>query len=174
MDWTHLLNQRVRESYGATDKMMGMLTDEELGWKPATGQNWMTAGQLLKHLGYACGTCCRGFATGTWDFGDGDHPEPEEGEMMLPAEALPTTGSVAEARQALEEDRLLTLRLIEEAGEERLATEMIAAPWEPGNQKCLGHNYLDMVGHLESHKSQLFYYLKLMGKDVNTMTLWGM
>jgi hypothetical protein len=31
-----------------------------------------------------------------------------------------------------------------------------------------------MVQHLDSHKSQLFYYLKLMGRDVNTMNLWGM
>jgi hypothetical protein len=31
-----------------------------------------------------------------------------------------------------------------------------------------------MVGHLNQHKGQLFYYLKLQGKDVNTMHLWGM
>jgi len=31
-----------------------------------------------------------------------------------------------------------------------------------------------MVSHLNAHKSQLFYYLKLMGKDVNTAHMWGM
>ena len=31
-----------------------------------------------------------------------------------------------------------------------------------------------MVGHLANHKAQLFYYLKLLGKDVNTMHLYGM
>jgi hypothetical protein len=31
-----------------------------------------------------------------------------------------------------------------------------------------------MVTHLDVHKSQLFYYLKLQGKPVNTAHLWGM
>ena len=31
-----------------------------------------------------------------------------------------------------------------------------------------------MVEHLATHKAQLFYYLKLQGKDVDTMHLWGM
>jgi len=29
------------------------------------------------------------------------------------------------------------------------------------------------VNHLLSHKGQLFYYLKLQGREVNTMHLWG-
>jgi hypothetical protein len=28
--------------------------------------------------------------------------------------------------------------------------------------------------HLAQHKGQLFYYLKLQGKPVNTTDLWGM
>jgi len=31
----------------------------------------------------------------------------------------------------------------------------------------------EMVNHLNQHKGQLFYYLKLQGKAVNTMHLWG-
>ena len=31
-----------------------------------------------------------------------------------------------------------------------------------------------MAEHLAQHKAQLFYYLKLQGKDVNTMHLYGM
>jgi len=38
----------------------------------------------------------------------------------------------------------------------------------------LGHHLLQMVEHLNSHKSQLFYYLKMQGKPVNTGDLWGM
>ena len=29
------------------------------------------------------------------------------------------------------------------------------------------------VDHLKIHKAQLFYYLKLMGRKVDTMSLWG-
>jgi uncharacterized damage-inducible protein DinB len=38
----------------------------------------------------------------------------------------------------------------------------------------LGHRLLSMVLHITQHKGQLFYYLKLMGKPVNTSDLWGM
>jgi len=30
-----------------------------------------------------------------------------------------------------------------------------------------------MIQHLDRHKVQLFYYLKLQGKPVNTADLWG-
>ncbi len=30
-----------------------------------------------------------------------------------------------------------------------------------------------MIEHLKQHKGQLFYYLKLQGKPVNTSDLWG-
>jgi hypothetical protein len=30
------------------------------------------------------------------------------------------------------------------------------------------------IHHLQQHKGQLFYYLKLQGKPVNTEHLWGM
>jgi len=30
-----------------------------------------------------------------------------------------------------------------------------------------------MIAHLVQHKGQLFYYLKLMGKDVSTADLWN-
>lgn len=30
-----------------------------------------------------------------------------------------------------------------------------------------------MVQHLDRHNSQLFYYLKLQGKHVDTSDLWG-
>ncbi len=38
----------------------------------------------------------------------------------------------------------------------------------------LGFQLHQMVRHLDEHKAQLFYYLKLQGKPVNTGDLWGM
>jgi uncharacterized damage-inducible protein DinB len=95
-------------------------------------------------------------------------------EMMLPrAEQMPTVGSVAEARKLLAADRETAFEMLETAGEEKLANEKAAAPWDPGNERVLGHHLLHMVDHLAIHKAQLFYYLKLMGRKVDTMTLWG-
>ncbi|MCY4545123.1 MAG: hypothetical protein OXD39_07785, partial [Gemmatimonadetes bacterium] len=58
------------------------------------------------------------------------------------------------------------------AGEERMQNEPAPAPWDP-TSPVLGHRMMEMVQHLALHKAQLFYYLKLQGKPVNTMHLWG-
>ena len=180
MNWTELLKCNVEDTYKAADGLMALVEDKDLAWKPATGKNWMTTGQLLMHLTNACGFCCRGFLTGDWGMPEaGCEGAPEGGEipmeaMLPPAEALPTVASVAEARRLLAEDRLLALAMIKEAGEGKLDTMLVAAPWCPNDAQPLGRQFLGMVGHLECHKSQLFYYLKLMGRDVNTMHMWGM
>lgn len=176
MTWTELLTRQIAEAYKATDGLMSMVSDDELAWKPATGKNWMTVGQLLHHLTTACGFCCQAFVTGEWGMPEGvemrDLP-PEE--MLPPAETLPATTSVAEARRLLDEDRQLALRVLQDAGEERLDGDLVAAPWDPAEDgRLLGEQMMSMVGHLHQHKAQLFYYLKLLGRDVNTMHLYGM
>ena len=92
---------------------------------------------------------------------------------MPPAEAMPASASVAEALQELARDKEVALAMIDQAGEEALANQEVATPWEPGRPRLLGRQLLLMVGHLAQHKAQLFYYLKLMGKEVDTMHLWG-
>ena len=177
MNWTDLLTDAVEDNYRATDILMAMGEAADLDWKPASGSNWMTTGQLLWHLTSACGYCCRCFLTGEWGPPDGvEAPEgstPED-DMLPPAEGLPTIESVQKARELLAADKQVALDAIAEAGEDKLAGETVAAPWDPEHPALYGRQFLGMVIHLQSHKSQLFYYLKLLGRDVNTMTLWGM
>jgi len=177
MNWTELLTAAIDENFRVADKLMAEVTDAELDWKPATGTNWMSTGQLLHHMTISCGFCCRGFLTGDWgmpecaDAPEGDTPETD---MLPPAEALPTTDSVQAARDALAADKQIALDTVAQAGEDKLGNEKVAPPWEPDGARLYGEQFLGMVLHLQSHKSQLFYYLKLMGRDVNTMHLWGM
>jgi uncharacterized damage-inducible protein DinB len=174
LNWTNLLKSEMDQIYGATEGLIDLVDDDRLDWKPATGTNWMTTGQLLMHITNACGMTVSGFVTGDWGLPEGVNPEDMPAEDMLPpAEKLPTVSSVAEAKKLLAEDKLRAHRLIEEAGENRLANEASTAPWDP-TPMPLGQRLLGMVGHLENHKGQLFYYLKLQGKPVNTMTLYGM
>ena len=175
MNWTELLKGEVAETYHATEGLLELVTDTMLGWKPEAGSNWMTMGQLIRHIPDACGFCCRGFVTGNW----GEPPEkaaedapPPDG--LMPAEQMAAVETVEQARQMLAADKALAYQMIEEAGEEALATKMMGAPWNPTTQRPLGHHLLNMVGHLSSHKAQLFYYLKLLGKPVHTGSLWGM
>jgi uncharacterized damage-inducible protein DinB len=174
MNWTELLTSKIDETYAVTDNLMAMLEDGDLGWKPPTGDNWMTAGQLLMHLTNACGMCCKGFATGDWGLPEGVSFEdmPKE-EMMQSAEKLPAVESVAQAREALAEDKKTALAMVAQAGEDILDTQKSEAPWNKDVSRSLGNHMLEMVNHLGIHKAQLFYYLKLMGKPVDTMSLWG-
>ncbi|MFT5314205.1 MAG: hypothetical protein ACI9UK_000025 [Candidatus Krumholzibacteriia bacterium] len=174
MNWTELLTKEMTANYNATEKMFGLLNDADLAWKPATGENWMTAGQLLHHLNHACGACCEGFVTGDWSMMEGGDEDESVSEVMLPpADKLPTVDSVADALTAFKSDRKLAFQMIEKAGEENLDCAMSAAPWSPQQQTNLGRHLLQMSQHLGTHKAQLFYYLKLMGRKVDTMTLWG-
>lgn len=173
MKWTPLLTEGMQYNYAVADSLMAMVTDADLDWKPATGKNWMTTGQLLQHITEACGLCCKGFLTGDWGMPEG--MEMPEGEGMLPpAEAMASVKSVKEAREKLAADRQTALDMVKQAGEDKLETHRVAAPWEPGCERSLGEQFLSMMMHLQAHKSQLYYYLKLMGRDVNTQHLWGM
>ena len=165
MNWTDLLKTRIEDTYRATEGLVGLVEDKSLNWKPATGSNWMTTGQLLKHIETACGACCAGFVTGDWSMA---------GEDMAPtAEKMPATKSVAETKKAIAADKQLALKMVVEAGDKTLGGKKVAAPWDP-TERLLGEQFLSMVGHLNTHKAQLFYYLKLQGKPVHTGHLYGM
>ena len=173
MTWTELLKAQAEAAYRSAEGLIGFVKNEDLNWKPTTGENWMTTGQLLHHMADACGAPCKGFVTGDWGMPEGFDPsELSPEEMLPPAETLPTIESVAEARRLLAEDKAVALRMIEQSGEDDLANRTVSAPWDP-REEALGRQLLQMVGHLEGHKAQLFYYLKLQGHPVNTGHLWS-
>lgn len=181
MNWTGLLKSKIESAYKATDGLLNLVDEDSLGWKPAEGENWMTVDQLLMHLAIACGAPMYGYVTGDWglpeDVDMNDFSQVREAiglseeETLPPAEKMPTIGSVAEAKAALAEDRQLALDMVVKCGEDKLANEASKAPWDE-SELILGDRLLHMVDHLNHHKAQLFYYLKLQGKPVNTSHLW--
>jgi len=174
MNWTELLKSEVESAYGATEKLLSKTNDQMLGWKPSTGSNWMTTGQLLEHLSSACGATFKGFVTGDWGMPkDVDPGKLSPEEMLPPAEKMPAAASLAEAKKLLHEDKKTALEILAKCSEEDLANRPAPAPWDP-TPMSLGCRLLQMVDHLKAHKGQLFYYLKLQGKPVNTHDYWGM
>ena len=171
MNWTKLLTAEIQSAYATADRLTGLVDDGTLEWKPSTGSNWMTTGQLLKHLTESCGAAFRGFITGDWGLPEG--MDASEVAQLPPAEKLPALASVAEAGQLLQKDQQLTLEMLAACSEEDLAHKTAPAPWDP-TEMVLGLRLLQMVDHLKQHKGQLFYYLKLQGKPVGTGDLWGM
>lgn len=167
MNWTGLLKAEIEDAYHATEGLLKLVDRDSLGWKPATGSNWMTVGQLLEHLTTACGAGMKGFVTGDWGM-------PEESVAGMPtAETMPAAKSVAAVKRKLAADKALALEMVEKAGERSLGNRATPAPWDP-RPMVLGQRMMQMVAHLAQHKAQLFYYLKLQGKPVHTGHLWGM
>jgi uncharacterized damage-inducible protein DinB len=168
-----ILSQDAESMYAVTEALFRRVEPGRLEWKPATGENWMTVGQLLAHCAEACGPAVRGFLTGDWGLPEGMRFEDLTPEQMLPpASALASVASVEEALERLARDRELTASQLCAADTSRLLTERSAAPWG-GREITLFQHLANMVGHLGQHKGQLFYYLKLMGQKVDTADLWG-
>jgi len=175
MNWTDLLTAELEYLYRGTDALFAVADDAALDWKPATGENWMTMGQVMMHTATSNGPGFHGFVTGDWGMPDGmslDDMEPEE--MLPPAEKMATVESVAHARELLAKDREQALAVLRSVDEADLAQREIAAPWNPGETFALGRHLLHSLRHSLQHKGQLFYYLKLQGKPVNTGHLWAM
>jgi hypothetical protein len=59
MNWTELLNAEIQSSYETTERLLALVDPNSLQWKPATGSNWMTMGQLPMHLTGTATTCSR-------------------------------------------------------------------------------------------------------------------
>ncbi len=171
MNWTEFLTTQAEEAYDVVNKLVAKLDEESLSWKPESGENWMTVGQLLEHIKMACGACMFGFVTGDWSAVMPEGDMDPSGEMPT-ADKLPTCPSIDDFKAAFEKDRELAFSMIEKVGEEDLTKKLTAAPWNPV-ERTLGVQFNECVAHLNSHKAQLFYYLKLQGHAVGTMDLWN-
>jgi len=173
MIYSEILRQRIHGAFRTTEGLVDLVDDDMLSWKPESGENWMTTGQLLHHISNSCGAGMKGFVTGDWGFPEGVDPSstPPE-EMLPPAEKLPGFDSLHEAKEAIQKDKEIALEILNSVSEDDFSGKMTKAPWAPV-ERPLGDWLLEMVDHLNSHKSQLFYYLKLQGKPVNTGHLWG-
>jgi hypothetical protein len=169
-----ILSNEAITTYKITEGLFHLVSDNELSWTPPTGKNWMTVGQLMMHCAsFGCGKAIQGFVKGDWGLPEGIKIEnlSKENHVPPPSE-LPCVESVEQASELLYKDKELALSCIVEVDESKLLDGAFAAPWG-GPELPLFQHLLHMIAHLNQHKGQLFYYLKLMGKNVSTKDLWG-
>lgn len=174
MKWKELLSDEIAYTYGVSDHLISLVRDEELDWKPDHGSNWMSLGQLLMHMTDACGSTFEGLINGAWDIREEYAVNELDMQQIFPhADMLPSVSSVNDARKLLQEDRKLALKSLKKCTEEELSGKYAPAPWTR-HPMILGQRLLHMIFHLNQHKGQLYYYLKLTGRSVSTCDLYGM
>lgn len=173
MNWRPLIEEQLGWAYKVTDGLVDLIGDEDLGWKPATGSNWLTVGQLLEHIAGCGGITFKGFADNDWETMPPEVAQAGPDSAMPPAESFPTVESVDDARRKIEADHALAVATLAGISDEELESKPAPAWWDP-RDVAMGPRLVEMINHLNQHKGQLFYYLKLMGRDVNTSHLWGM
>ena len=174
MQWKPMIEGAFGYNYMLTEKLVEMVNDSELNWKPTIGNNWMNMGQLLRHIGSACGSPVKGFVTGDWGFpSDMDPTKLSFEEIVPPVDKLLPVSSVKDAKDRLAEDKKTAYLYLGKCSEDDLDKKMIQAPWNPIDLP-LGQRLMESALHLNQHKGQLFYYLKMQGKPVHTGHLWGM
>jgi len=174
MKWKELLADEIVYTCGVTDHLMSLVKDNELDWKPEHGNNWMSMGQLLMHMSDACGSTFDGLINGEWDIREEFSVTELDVQQIFPsANLLPSANNVHDARKLLDIDRKLALKSLKKCPEEDLADKFAPAPWTR-TPMILGQRLLHMIYHLNQHKTQLFYYLKLTGRQINTCDLYGM
>lgn len=72
---------------------------------------------------------------------------------------------------ALEANHAEAMRVLRVIGGDAKLDESVTLPWGPTTTRLGG--LLFVLDHLLHHRTQLFLYLKLLGVDVDTQTIWG-
>jgi len=142
-------------------KLIGLAPEDSLSWRPAEA-NMMNLGQLLRHLA----DCPRHLATAARN----TFPPPAEFARANEAGLL-NTAKPAEAGRLLEANYAEAVKAIEGLSEDEFRQKQVAVPWGP---PAPAHGaLLAMAMHQSNHKMQLFLYLKILGLEVNTMSLYA-
>jgi hypothetical protein len=143
-------------AFRPAESLLKMVPADKLDWKP--GDNFMTLGQLICHMGDGIGTELRMLITNSWPQMDGAAHPP-----------MPSC-SAQEALAKLEKDKATLKEVLAGVSEEDFANKIVKVPW--GWENKLEFMALDFREHFVNHKMQLFTYLKLLGFPVNTQTLY--
>lgn len=146
--------------YRPTAKLISMAPAGKLDWKPA--QDAMSLGQLLHHVS----TCPGGLVMAA----NNAFP-PSDAFQKFVQEDLKNTKTPEIAGRELSRGWDEAKAALAGVSPGDFHGRMVNVPWGPAMpmwRTCLG-----MAEHWVNHKYQLFFYLKLLGQPVNTMTLYA-
>ncbi len=153
--------QYAESLHPPTLKLISLAPAGKLDWRPAPG-NYMTLGQLLHHL-----AMCPGILVAAVN---NAFPPADAFEKFIQEDLKNTKTPEAAQREASRgwEEAKAAISGLSEADFQK---RMVTVPWGPPT--ALWRVCLSMADHWANHKYQLFFYLKLLDKPVNSATLYA-
>jgi uncharacterized damage-inducible protein DinB len=156
--------EMMRRTQAPLKGMIEMVPEDKLDWAP--GSTFMSTAQVLKHLSENW-LIIPMMVKNEWP-----DMSPEKMAEAMKLENLPRC-TKAEALAAIEKDLNETVAFVEnEISEKDFFSTVVSAPW--GFKGEIWKGVLMAKDHQVNHKMQLHLYLKLLGKPVDTHTLYGM
>jgi uncharacterized damage-inducible protein DinB len=137
------------------EALMEMSPTDKLGWRPLEGA-W-SLGQLLNHSS-SSSAIYMALINNQW-------PKPE---TRIPHDQLPEIEG-AKAKEIFHAHLENTLKLLESISDDDFNNKTVETPW--GVKGSLARVIQVIADHQNSHRVELFMYLKLIGLKVNTQTL---
>ena len=147
--------------YRPMAKLISLAPASKLDWKPGKG-DYMNLGQLLHHLS----TCPGAFVAAV----NNAFP-PSAAFQKFIQEDLKNNKTPEVAGREVSRGWDEAKAALTGVSPADFQARIVAVPWGPPMplwRTCLG-----MAEHWVNHKYQLFFYLKLLGRPVNTMTLYA-
>ena len=146
--------------YRPSAKLISLAPADKLDWQPGKG-NYMTLGQLLHHLAMCPGLFVPAINNAF---------PPAEAFQTFVQEDLKNTKAPDVAGRELSRGWDESRAALSRVSDADFQAKRVVVPWGPPLplwRTCLG-----MAEHWANHKYQLFFYLKLLGLPVNTLTLY--
>ena len=143
-----------------TEPLFRLIPPEKLDWKPT--ENSFTIGQLIAHIVGALLVYGNGITTGEWGF--------QSMREIFVMNRRQTSVTIEEAIGRLHANTSEFKRLVGSLSDDEFSFGVVDSP-QLGRVPRLRLAMLGIEHHL-NHKTELFMYLKLLGVDVNTGTLY--
>lgn len=143
-----------------TESLFRLVPHDKIDWKPT--ENSFTVGQLMSHIGGGLRVYGNGITNGKWGF----HSMREIFVLNRSQDTL----TVEEAVQKLQACHAEFNKLVGALSEDEFNTGEVDTP-QLGRVPRWRIAMLCIEHHL-NHKAELFMYLKLLGVNVNTGTLY--
>ena len=147
-----LLVRQYTDVQRGTRRLFQIIPADKWDWAPADGM--MTLRELAGHLSVISRFGVQGLVTGEW-------------QMPVSPDVVDRDTCQAELERSIE----ITLQSIADISDAEFERRVVKMPWGP--EMTVARAFAAQIEHDIHHRTQLFIYLKILGADINSLTLFS-